>query len=410
MHQARQVEILEDIFRQLDTGSGTQADQQKLQDTSVYHCPRYAATEMKALFQQRPQIIGLSADLPANNSYFAIDDFGVPVLATRDKDGVFHAFINACRHRGVRVNRAERGEAAGFSCPFHGWAYSNTGELKGVRRESDFGEVDKPCNSLVALPAVEHAGFLIVHPQPHGRIDIDSLLGGLAREFVNFGANDLVLQNSSTLDMQLNWKLANDTFGETYHFAILHKDTLGQLFIGDVCHYQEFGHSHRFVIAKKTIDRLRQLPKQEWRLRDHASIVYFLFPNVQFIFNDVGASLVRMYPDPNNPGRSISRISHYLHPDVLAALAEAKKPDIDASNAYDISARNGTQLISPEVANEVFESTIEKEDYAMGVQAQLAIENGYSRQLIFGRNEPALQHFHRAFEQEIKASISAKLI
>lgn len=404
MEQVKQVEIIEDIFRQLDTGKNTQTDQQHMQDTSIYRCPEYAAKEMQLLFKEQAQIIGMSADLPDNNSFFGLDELGVPVLATRDSDGKFHAFINACRHRGVRVNRAERGTAAGFSCPFHGWAYSNTGELKGVRREKDFGAVDKPCNSLVALPAVEHAGFLIVHPQPSGQIDIDNLFGELAPEFVHFGTRELVFQGHSTLDMKLNWKLANDTFGETYHFAILHKDTLGQLFHGDVCHYEEYGNSHRFVVIKRSIDQLRELPKQQWQLRDHSSLVYFLFPNVQFIFNEAGASLVRMYPDPENPGRSISRISHYLHADVVAALAAAGKADVDASNAYDIDARNGTKLISPEVANEIFESTIEKEDYAMGVQAQAAIENGYQQQLIFGCNEPALQHFHRAFDQVLNGS------
>ena len=410
MDPIKQLAIIDDIFRQLDTGRNTRTDQQHIQDTHVYSCPRHAARELQVLFKEQPQIIGMSADLPNNNSFFALDDFGVPVLATRDSEGKFHAFINACRHRGVRVNRAERGTAAGFSCPFHGWAYSNTGELKGVRREKDFGEVDKGCNGLVALPALEQAGFLIVHPQPTGQIDGDELFGELAQEFVDFGSKELVFQGSSSLDMKLNWKLANDTFGETYHFAILHKDTLGRLLHGDVCHYEEYGHSHRFVIIKRSIDELREPPKRQWRLRDHATLVYFLFPNVQCIFNEVGVSLVRMYPDPENPGRSVSRISHYLNAEVVAALAAAGKADVDASNAYDIDARNGTKLISPEVANEIFDSTIEKEDYAMGVQAQAAIEGGHQQQLIFGCNEPALQHFHRAFDQALKSSIGGRLV
>ena len=34
---------------------------------------------------------------------------GVPILATRDKNGKFRAFLNACRHRGTAVEEAERG-------------------------------------------------------------------------------------------------------------------------------------------------------------------------------------------------------------------------------------------------------------------------------------------------------------
>ena len=52
--------------------------------------------------------------------YFT-DDFGTPVLATRDGQGRFRAFLNTCRHRGVRVAIEPRGESQRLMRPFHTW-------------------------------------------------------------------------------------------------------------------------------------------------------------------------------------------------------------------------------------------------------------------------------------------------
>ena len=55
-----------------------------------------------------------------------------PILVCRGSDGVVRAFLNSCRHRGMKVCRADRGNARQFTCSFHGWTYANTGELRGV--------------------------------------------------------------------------------------------------------------------------------------------------------------------------------------------------------------------------------------------------------------------------------------
>ena len=94
---------------------------------------------------------------------------------------------------------------------------------------------------LVELPAVEQSGLLWVHPNPQGTLNVDELLGGLAAEFPSFGMETQQVVGNTTIEKKLNWKLANDTFGETYHFGKLHKDTLGRLYYGNNLHFEEFG-------------------------------------------------------------------------------------------------------------------------------------------------------------------------
>ncbi len=53
----------------------------------------------------------LEAELPRPNSFRAADLGDMPVVATRDKDGIIHAFENRCAHRGSLLCLKERGEA-----------------------------------------------------------------------------------------------------------------------------------------------------------------------------------------------------------------------------------------------------------------------------------------------------------
>ena len=48
------------------------------------------------------------------------------MLATRDR-GYFPPFLNACRHRSVKVATAARGKQNVFLCPFHHWSYASSG-------------------------------------------------------------------------------------------------------------------------------------------------------------------------------------------------------------------------------------------------------------------------------------------
>lgn len=60
-----------------------------------------------------------------------------PVVVTRQKDGSIRAWLNQCRHRGMRICRADRGNAKAFMCSFHGWAYDTAGNLIQVPHEAE---------------------------------------------------------------------------------------------------------------------------------------------------------------------------------------------------------------------------------------------------------------------------------
>jgi len=396
MEQSLQVAILQELMQQLDDGKNIDAGVQYKMSTRSYVCPEIAEQEYHSFFQNHPQLIGLSNDLPEPGSYLTLDDFGTPVLATRDKSGQFHAFLNACRHRSVKVASDERGNKSVFMCPFHNWSYANSGELINIPNNDHFGEIDKSCNGLIELPAVERDGFLWVHPNPEGKLDVDELLGPLTEELASYGVDGQLLAGNTSIDMKLNWKFANDTFGETYHFGKLHKDTLGRLYYGNNLHLKLFGQHHRFVTANRGIDAMRTMPKEQWDIAKGTFVLYHLFPNIQLVVDKNSTTLIRIYPVSGQPGRSITRISFYFSPEVAKLAVQSDADGAGNQDVYDPNNLSAETSRGPSLSAslEVFRSTIENEDYVMGEMQQRAAENGQLKEILFGRNEPALHHFH----------------
>ena len=316
MEHVEQVAQLKTLMARLDSGTTVDAGGFRLNPVWVYTDPDLADRERAEFFDSHPQVIGLSGDLPEPGSFLTMNDLGTPILATRDHDGRFRAFVNSCRHRGVVLEERPRGSARSFACPFHSWTYDIGGDLVAIPKPEHFGDIDMACHGLVELPAEERHGLLAVHPQPGGTVDIDAMLGDdLAAELHSWGLDGLACLGTDTYAAACNWKLAMDTFGETYHFPTLHQNTLFTVYYGNVQCYDTYGRHHRMLLVLRAIDEMRGLPEDEWDIGKATLPVYWLFPSVQLMPFALGCFLVRAYPDPADPGRHTSRITFYCWPD-----------------------------------------------------------------------------------------------
>ena len=377
MKHSEQVNQIKLLMARLDSGTTVDAGGFRLNPTSVYTDPDLAAREWAEFFTSHPQVIGCTGDLPEPNSFFTLRDLGVPMLATRDSQGRFRAFINSCRHRGAVVEERDRGTTRRFACPFHNWTYDTGGALVGVPHSDQFGDIDLECHGLVELPADEKYGLLFVHPQVDGTIDVDELLGDeLAEELASWRFDEFAYLGNDTYEVACNWKLAMDTFGETYHFNTLHQNTLVDEFYGNIQAYDTFGRNHRMLLVKRSIDSLRGLPEDEWDITTATLPGYWLFPNAQLLPYAQVCFLVRAYPDPADPRRHTSRITFYVRPELIK--------DDDLRSTLDFMARR-------------FGNIIRDEDYAASVSQQVTADSGRLDHVVFGRNEPALHHYHNTY-------------
>ena len=377
MERSEEIDQIKTLLARLDSGTNVDAGGVRYNPTSAYTDVDLAVAERRDFFERHPQIVGLSGDLPEPGSFMTVNELGTPILLTRSAPREFKAFVNACRHRGVVVESAERGSKRRFACPFHNWTYDGDGTLVGLPKTDHFGELDRSELGLVQLPAVEKHGLLWVHPRPDGVIDPDELLGAeLAEDLADWNLGELNWLGGDRYEVDCNWKLAMDTFGETYHFPVLHADTLYGAFYGNVQCYDTFGRNHRMLLCRREIDEVRKLPPDDWDLCAATLPVYWLFPNVQLIPSGNVVYVVRAYPDPADPGRHTSRISFYLRPHVSV--------DSDAAHFAEEVARG-------------FGGVIRDEDYVMSASQQRSANSGALGHVIFGRNEPALHHFHNTY-------------
>ena len=394
MRHEEQVRLIKELLARLDSGTNVDAGGLRKNPTEVYTDPELAAREWQEFFVNRPQLIGLSGDLPEPGSFMTTDDFGIPMIATRSADGSFHAFVNSCRHRGAQLVEEPRGTARRLVCPFHSWTYDSDGALVGLPKKDHFGDVDTECLSLIELPALEWNGLLYIHPDPDGVIDPSEMFPDeLAAELAAWNYGELTYLDSDSYDVDCNWKLAMDTFGETYHFSSLHKDTLYNAFHGNVQCYDTFGINHRMILTRRSIDEMRLLPESEWSITTAGLPVYWLFPNAQLMPNDRGAYLVRAIPDREHPGKHTSRITFYLRPDVSV---ENYFDDVDEARRM-LGPQGDEEIELQRLVAQSFANIIRDEDYWMSASQQRNAESGRVEFSVFGRNEPALHHYHSTY-------------
>jgi choline monooxygenase len=157
----------------------------------------------------------------ARGSFLATDAAGIPMLITRDDDGVLRAFLNVCRHRGA-VLAEGCGTRSAIQCHYHAWTYGLDGALRAAPRTEREPDFDKSDWSLLPASVDTWGPFLFVNPDPVARPlaeQLGALPAILARDI---DLDGLVFHSRVEFGANANWKVVAENFLECYHCATAH--------------------------------------------------------------------------------------------------------------------------------------------------------------------------------------------
>ena len=352
-----------------DTGAGGQVPVSDYLDAGRF------AQELQ-LFRQHPQAVAAASDLPVPGSWLSLTHLGTPLLLVRQATGAVQAFLNVCRHRGVRVVAEGAGsEARAFTCPYHGWTYQADGALRGVPQAEGFAGLDKAASGLRPLAAAEKAGLIwvILNPEQAAQdpaMQLAPLIDDLA---ALAGMQQPVAFAPRSYEVAANWKLLVDGIFEAYHFKVAHRKTIAAMFAGNVQLVDEAGLHRRLYLIKNSFAE-QQPTANSFEPRQHGNLTYYFFPN----------NLVLVQPDhaqfstiePISP--SLSRIHEITLIPQTPATEKAQKywqANVD-----------------------LYRRTL-AEDYALAESIQKGIASGANESFTFGSYEYAIPRFHAQLGQ-----------
>jgi phenylpropionate dioxygenase-like ring-hydroxylating dioxygenase large terminal subunit len=339
---------------------------------SNYFDPERWQREVDMIFKRVPLLLAMTAEIKEVNTYKAIDVVGMPVLISRGADGVARAFVNMCSHRGAQLVDPGVGTARRFACPYHNWTYNQEGDLVGVFKQDDFGQLDTSCLGLTQLPIAERAGLIWVTLSPDSKLDFDAFFAGYDEmlEFCDFASMN---HFGTRILAGPNWKISFDGYVDFYHLPILHKNTFGPDMSPDAL-FHRVGPHQRVTGPRGNWAKLEGRPTSEWPDSVLTGGVWSVFPHGSIAGFEIEGhkiyQVARVFP-----GATADESVTYLD-----FISTAPKTDefIDAANK--------------QIA--FLENVVRDEDYATGLKIQRTVKTGAKKELIFGRNEGGAQYVH----------------
>jgi len=189
--------------------------------------------ELKMLFGRAWLFLAHDSMIPNPGDFLNTYMGGDPVIVARQRDGSVKAYLNACRHRGMKVCRAEDGNARNFMCTYHGWTYDIAGNLVNVPSLDDayHGELDTGKWGLVQVAQIDCYRGLWFATFDSAAPPLPDYLGD-STYYIDTWADRTpggieILPGAIKWVISGNWKIAAEQFaGDGYHGPITHASSL----------------------------------------------------------------------------------------------------------------------------------------------------------------------------------------
>ena len=377
MERETEIGLIEELLGLREAKSHYLDDEIEFNSVDEYQSEAIFQRERDQMFARLPAVAAHVSELPNPGDFVKREIAGRSILVTRDAQGEVNAFLNICRHRGTQLVSDESGCKHRFTCPYHAWSYANTGELVSVpHMDTGFPDLDKAQYSLKSLQCEERFGFVWVIATPDVSFDFDAYYAPIAAEAEGLDLANMAIAHEEKKVHNSNWKILVEGGIESYHFKVAHRKTIGPYFEDNLSSYQMLGDHMRSVLMRSSMHVLKDQPTDQWRLRDHANIIYTFFPTTQLLVQK--DHVVWINSRPVSAGQTELRLATLAPKSRLAEAAYWEK-------------------------NHQITSTTLNEDFVIGESIQNGFASGANDVITFGRFEGALPEFNRTIKRHTAA-------
>ena len=189
-------------------------------DPAYYVDPAIYAAEKQRIFWRAWQFMGPVVQIANPGQYIATEIAGLGVIVMRGRDGVVRGFKNVCRHRGARLLPNGSGSCGLIVCPYHKWAYADTGRLVQAPWFGTDPAIIPEDWPLDEIAVDQWRGLLFVSLAPAEPL-LDQL-GDLVQELADEPMESYTATDTAKVDFTANWKVYTDNFVEGYHIPGTH--------------------------------------------------------------------------------------------------------------------------------------------------------------------------------------------
>jgi phenylpropionate dioxygenase-like ring-hydroxylating dioxygenase large terminal subunit len=385
MRHERQVELLQRVADAGPRLAGLHARASMVAEAAAYTDPGRFEAERRVLFRGGPVFVALSSECTEPGSFVTATLGGVPVVIVRQPDGTVRGMVNACRHRGAPLVEGHGQVRRRISCPYHAWTYELDGRLHSrPMSEGAFDDVTLNCD-LHRVAVAEQYGMIFARVGRAGTletdadepIDVDAALAGAEDDLGAFDLARFRHLESRTNTWKMNWKLILDTFSESYHIRTLHVNSIAPYFNSDTVIYEGFGRNCVSIgLRKNVFDELGK-PQDEWSILPYGTIQYFLVPTGLVVHQLDHVEVWRVEPIDVRTTRTVTSV--YATDEAIEARGR------------------GYFIKNLDLLLQVTGS----EDFSLMERIQANLDSGALPELVYGRNEPPLIHFHRAINDAL---------
>ncbi|HMP16638.1 MAG TPA: SRPBCC family protein [Gemmatales bacterium] len=189
---------------------------------SWYTSEAVAVQEQTAVFAQNWICVGRVDQVSKPGAYFTLDMGPEPVVVVRGEDHKLRAFFNVCRHRAARVATQECGLTDRLRCPYHGWTYDLTGQLRGVPEFDGVANFTREAHGLPAITCDTWGPLVFIHL---GKPDcsLQSFLEPMPSSLQALGIDNLRWVKRKEYQLACNWKVYVDNYLDGgYHVHAIH--------------------------------------------------------------------------------------------------------------------------------------------------------------------------------------------